>query len=301
MVLNLSQPDAFEVTTAEAVPVDIISPEEFSQVTRGMRTAEEVPTPEVPASVGQSDAPSDTATEGAARQDAATAAETALATPDTAAVPPPPAPEPEPEPLPEPEPEPVPVAEPEPAPEPEPSSEPEPQEQSRVTPPSPLARPDIAPQPVQQPDPPQQTAQSEEPEFNADEISALINRDDNQGGGGASDTSPATIGAATGRDSTLSESEMDALRRQIARCWNPPVGAVGAADLAVRVQMDLAEDGSLRGRAQVINASGNPTFQAAADSALRAVRRCAPYSLPFEKYAAWQNVIVNFDPREMLR
>jgi outer membrane biosynthesis protein TonB len=57
----------------------------------------------------------------------------------------------------------------------------------------------------------------------------------------------------------------------------------------------------LRGGASVINSSGNPAFQAAAESAVRAVRRCAPYSLPFEKYAAWQNVIVNFDPREMLR
>ncbi|MBV6658991.1 MAG: cell envelope integrity protein TolA, partial [Devosiaceae bacterium] len=143
--------------------------------------------------------------------------------------------------------------------------------------------------------------QTPEREFNADEIAALINRDENQGGGGATDQAPATRGLASGQDARLSESEMDALRRQIARCWNPPVGAVGAADLVVRVQMDLAENGSLRSRAQVINSSGNPSFQAAADSALRAVRRCAPYSLPFEKYAAWQNVIVNFDPREMLR
>jgi len=303
MVVNLSQPDPFDVVTAQAVPVDILSPEEFSQVTRGMRTAEPLPTPETPQSVGQSETDRGTDTGGEGRQDAATAADNARATPDTAAPPPPPPPpEPEPEPV-EAEPEPAPapepeVAEPEPAPTEEPAPEPEPTQTARFSAPAPLARPDVAPQPVQRPEPVQQPDDSQ---FNPDEIAALINRDENQGGGGAADQAPATRGAAEGRDQTLSESEMDALRRQIARCWNPPVGAVGADDLVVRVQMNLAEDGSLRAGASVINSSGNPAFQAAADSAVRAVRRCAPYSLPFEKYAAWQNVIVNFDPREMLR
>lgn len=180
--------------------------------------------------------------------------------------------------------------------------------QQRLTPPSPLARPNVpvqqVQQPVQQPVQPTQAEpvqQPQETQFNADEIAALINRDENQGGGGAADATPATRGLADGRDQTLSESEMDALRRQIARCWSPPLGSVGADDLVVRVQMNLAEDGSLRGGPSVINSSGNPAFGAAADSAVRAVRRCAPYSLPFEKYSAWADVIVNFDPREMLR
>ncbi len=302
MLINLSQPDPFDVGTVQSVPVDILSPEEFSQITRGMRTADPLPTEDTPSSVGQSEVDRGTDTGGEGRQDAATAADNARATPDTAAAPPPSPPEPEPvvEPAAEPEPAPLPpepqAAEPEPAPEAEP--EPQPVETARFSAPAPLARPDIAPQPVQRPEPVQQPDESQ---FNPDEIAALINRDENQGGGGAADQTPATRGAAEGLDTRLSESEMDALRRQIARCWNPPVGAVGADDLVVRVQMDLAEDGSLRGGAQVINSSGNPAFQAAADSALRAVRRCAPYSLPFEKYAAWQDVIVNFDPREMLR
>lgn len=308
MLLNLSAPDPFDVVTAQAVPVDILSAEEFSQITRGSRTAEPLPTPEVPQSVGQSDVDRGTATEGAGREDAATAADNANATPDTATPPPPPPP---PDPLPEPEPEPEPVAEPEPAPvaqrepEPVPAEEPVPEQTARFTAPAPVARPDIAPtprpveRPTPQPEQPQQ--QPDQTEFNADDIAALINRDENQGGGGATDQTPATLGAPEGRDATLSESEMDALRRQIARCWNPPVGSVGAADLVVRVQMNLAEDGSLRSNAVVVNSSGNPAFQAAADSALRAVRRCAPYSLPFEKYSAWQDVIVNFDPRDMLR
>ncbi|MFK7791229.1 MAG: cell envelope integrity protein TolA [Devosiaceae bacterium] len=304
MVINISEPDPFDVVTAQAVPVDILSPEEFSQITRGSRTAEPLPTPEAPPSAGPSDVDRGTDTGGEGRQDAATAADNALATPDSAAPPPPPPPpEPEPEPEPvEPEPEPAPAPpEPEvaePAPAEEPTPEPEPTQTARVAAPAPIARPDIAPQPVQRPEPVQQP---QDEQFNADEIAALINRDENQGGGGANDTAPATRGAPEGRDQRLSESEMDALRRQIARCWNPPVGAVGASDLVVRVQLNLAETGALNGAARVINSSGNPAFQAAADSAVRAVRRCAPYSLPFEKYSAWQDVIVNFDPRDMVR
>lgn len=302
MAINLSEPEAFDVITAQAVPVDIISPEELSQITRGMRTAEPLPTPETPPSAGQSEVDRGTDTGGEGRQDAATSADNSRATPDTAAPPPPPPPpepEPEPEPLPEePAPEPAPpepvAAEPEPAPAEEPA--PEPTQTARVSAPSPLARPDIAPQPVQQP-----AREPQEEQFNADEIAALINRDENQGGGGANDTAPATRGAPEGRDQTLSESEMDALRRQIAACWNPPVGAVGASDLVVRVQLNLTQHGELNGLPRVINSSGNQAFQAASDSAVRAVRRCAPYSLPFEKYAAWQDVIVNFDPRDMVR
>lgn len=305
MLLNLSAPDPFDVITAQAVPVDILSAEEFSQITRGSRNAEVLPTPEVQQSVGQSETPRDTATEGQGREDAATAADNANATPDSATPPPPPPPPPpEPEPEPTPEPEPAPEPEPTPVAEPEPASaqEPAPEQRAQITAPAPVARPDIAPTPRPTPQPQEPAEQpSQETEFSTDDIQALLNRDENQGGGGASDQTPATLGAPEGRDATLSESEMDALRRQIARCWNPPVGSVGAADLVVRVQMNLAEDGSLRGNAAVVNSSGNPAFQAAADSALRAVRRCAPYSLPFEKYSAWQDVIVNFDPREMLR
>ena len=92
LVINLSEPDPFDVITAQAVPVDILSPEEFSQVTRGMRTAEPLPSEETPPSAGQSQVDRGTDTGGEGRQDAATAADNARATPDTAAPPPPPPP-----------------------------------------------------------------------------------------------------------------------------------------------------------------------------------------------------------------
>ena len=35
------------------------------------------------------------------------------------------------------------------------------------------------------------------------------------------------------------------------------------------------------------------------EAAVRAVRRCAPYSLPAEKYDTWKDVTFNFDPSQM--
>jgi colicin import membrane protein len=50
----------------------------------------------------------------------------------------------------------------------------------------------------------------------------------------------------------------------------------------------------------VVNRSSQPVFQVASESALRAIRKCAPFSfLPPAKYEAWRDVEVNFDPREM--
>jgi colicin import membrane protein len=92
---------------------------------------------------------------------------------------------------------------------------------------------------------------------------------------------------------------MDALRGQIQACWNPPQG-IDAGSLRVSVQFELDRNGQVTGRPQVIDSSGN---RQADESARRAVLRCGQngYRLPAEKYDAWRNVIVNFDPSEMFR
>jgi TonB family protein len=112
---------------------------------------------------------------------------------------------------------------------------------------------------------------------------------------------PASLGSRQGAQNIrMSQSELDALRGQVAQCWNPPVGAVGAEDLKVRVRFNLSQNGQVSSSPEVLNSSGNPAFGAASSSAVRAIMRCQPYSLPIAKYEAWQEVIINFDPREML-
>ncbi|MFS8182915.1 hypothetical protein ACMG4P_15355 [Pseudovibrio denitrificans] len=65
------------------------------------------------------------------------------------------------------------------------------------------------------------------------------------------------------------------------------------------MQFDLSRTGELVGNPQVLSSGKSPEDKAAAASAVRAVVRCAPYSLPAEKYETWKTVTLNFDLRDM--
>jgi colicin import membrane protein len=109
-----------------------------------------------------------------------------------------------------------------------------------------------------------------------------------------------SLGAPGATAMTLSMNELDALRARLRDCWDVPVGVRDARDLVVTVRIQFKKDGSLTTDPTVVNRSSQPVFQVASESALRAIRKCAPFSfLPPAKYEAWRDVEVNFDPREM--
>jgi colicin import membrane protein len=115
-------------------------------------------------------------------------------------------------------------------------------------------------------------------------------------------SSAPTLGTSTGNAPRLTQNEMDALRARLAACWNLPAGAADAKDLNVEVHMLLRQDGSLAAEPKLLNRSANPFFQVAAESALRAVRTCAPFNfLPVAKYEAWKDIEINFNPQYMFR
>ena len=72
-------------------------------------------------------------------------------------------------------------------------------------------------------------------------------------------------------------------------------------NLVVVVHFALNKDGSVSGEPSVVNRGSTALFQIAAESAMRAVRRCQPFRLPASKYEAWRDVEVKFDPNEMFR
>ncbi|AAL51519.1 hypothetical protein BMEI0338 [Brucella melitensis bv. 1 str. 16M] len=145
-----------------------------------------------------------------------------------------------------------------------------------------------------------QTSQSKNDAI-ADEVAALLNKQKASGGGAKRSTDQASLGGKKNTGgSKLSQSEMDALRGAISKCWNVPAGVADAPGLVVTVKMKLAEDGSIQGTPEVTSGGGaDGVARAAAESARRAVMRCAPYNLPVDKYDSWSEVIVNFDPSEM--
>ena len=113
----------------------------------------------------------------------------------------------------------------------------------------------------------------------------------------------ASLGTTTGTAPQLSQNELSRLaamvKQQVTACWNPPVGVTEARNLVVVVSFALNRDGTLSGEPVVKNRVSNPMFQVAAESAVRAVRSCQPLRVPAAKYDFWQEVEVNFDPREM--
>ncbi|MBP0614216.1 cell envelope integrity protein TolA [Jiella mangrovi] len=198
---------------------------------------------------------------------------------------------------------------PEPKPEEQPAPKPEQQEvaslpdsgpvpQTRTSPPqlqrSETKKPD---KPVEKPRQPAE----EESQFDPDQIAALLNKEKSAGGGAKRSQQQASLGGQRNTGAKLSQSEMDALRGQVSQCWSPPAGVSEAGSLRVTIQMRLDPSGGLEGRPVLVDGGNGSTIErAAGEAALRAVIRCAPYRLPPEKYDTWSEVILNFDPSQML-
>jgi outer membrane biosynthesis protein TonB len=192
--------------------------------------------------------------------------------------------------------------------EPLPEAEPKPEERPPVEARVPRARPN-PPKQVARVERPEKRSQPVEPpetrpEFNPDDITALLNKQEPAGGGDPVPAEePQTLGSIDGRaEAAMTQSELAALQARLYQCWSPPVAVREAGALVVTVRILLLPDGSLAGEPQIIDAGFHPLSQIASESAVRAVVQCAPFGdiLRPEKYAVWQQIDFVFDPRQML-
>ncbi|QPC90403.1 energy transducer TonB [Mesorhizobium sp. INR15] len=140
---------------------------------------------------------------------------------------------------------------------------------------------------------------SDDKQFNADEISAMLDKQKPSGGGAKRSTQQASLGADKTHGQKLSQSEMGALSDQLGGCWTLPVGLEGSENFVAVVLFNLDSSGKLDGRPSVEKSSGNRQFD---ESAVRAVQKCnmAGLQVPPGKQDIWAQVRVTFDPREML-
>ncbi|MER9444843.1 TonB family protein [Mesorhizobium sp. M0340] len=140
---------------------------------------------------------------------------------------------------------------------------------------------------------------SEDKQFNADEISALLDKRKPSGGGAKRSTQQASLGGDKDQGQKLSKSEQGALEAQLSNCWTLPVGVEGSENFVAVIQFNLDASGKLDGRPTVEKSSGNRPFD---ESAVRAVQKCdmAGLQVPAGKQDIWSDVRVTFDPREML-
>ncbi|MFN7124411.1 MAG: hypothetical protein ACK4M8_00905 [Allorhizobium sp.] len=324
-LVSLGSPEKLEIAPMETLPVDIVPISEFTQIQQGSKTAPmaetsaPVPTKKPPIAepaenfgdneVDLKSPP--TPSQRPVEQEVAAApkkVETPAPTPDPEVnevkevVPEetPPPPEPEPKPTEEAVPEET-VAEEIPLPEkaPIPAARPQPEiaKPAEKKPPKPDAKKDTKAQ---------ETAKSKpqmESDFNADDVAALLNKTDAAGGGAKRSTAPEALGGSTNTGgSTLSQSELDALRGIIQNNWLITPGMADAADVRVRVTFRLDQNGELVGEPEATATGGSPSAQQVLMSgAVRAVRKSAPFTnLPPDKYDAWSEVVVNFDPSELM-
>lgn len=149
-------------------------------------------------------------------------------------------------------------------------------------------------------------------QFDADRIAALIDKSPDKKGGPASAAQPSkptthtgpTAGEHGGKDSVLSAREQDMLagmlKAQIAPCWRLPGAGGGTDNPVVTLRWRLRQDGALEGEPQIMRPAAGAMAGLATEAAIRAVKSCAPFKLPAEHYAAWKEVIWEFDPSKML-
>lgn len=207
---------------------------------------------------------------------------------------PPPPPKP-PEPEPEPEPEPIPVPTPKPKPPepkpPEPKPEPKPQ-------PDPLK--DIKP-PPKKPEP-------------KDDFDTLLKSVDKLRDTAKPAPAPQPQQPTTGAKQTVnsnsnipsepvSMTDKDFIAAQFYKCWSPNLGSRDAASLIVKIHVLLNSDGSTV-RADIVDdprLSSDTYYRSAAESARRAVYTCSPIKFPPGKYDALKDLVLNFDPRGLIR
>lgn len=329
-LVTISAPTAHDVGDVQAMPVSIVPIEALTELQQGDKTSSVMDKPS-PKPTERQDAVLDARNAGENEIDLndiprpkpkPTPVETAAAP----KVEPAPVVAPEPVEVKQPEPKPEPVAQPEPAPAPAPAPDPVaeaiaaeqpseesldfpaelPKPQSRPEPPKPqVAKVEEPKKPEKQPEKPAAQANKapkpEDLEALTDEVAALLNKQAPAGGGAARSQQQAALGVdKPNSGEKLSQSEMDALRQRLAGCWSIPAGVDDAQLLKVSVRFRLDRSGELEARPEVIRGGGaSGAARTAAESAVRAVAKCAPFNLPADKYETWSEVVVNFDPSDM--
>jgi colicin import membrane protein len=263
--------------STEALPIDVISASEFSQMTNGAKNAPQAEKPKpVVDKVADATPPVADPTAKIAKKEIKAATDV------------PPVPEPKP---PEPKAKKQPPAPADPIADALKKDEDKKPEPKRADTPTPT--------------PPKKPPQREPaPQFDPRQVAALLDKRTSQRVASAGGEIPNKIpgfgdaGAAAGQ---LSQSETGALRARLEQLWNVPAGVKDPRELTLDVEIMLNPDGTLASAPIVLTSGNSPMFVAAKDSAVRAVYRGQPYTmLRPEHYELWKDIVVTFDPQHVL-
>jgi len=141
-----------------------------------------------------------------------------------------------------------------------------------------------------------------QPQFDPNKIAALLDkREPTRQASAAQELNTApSLGKSDGHAAQLSQSEIDALRRRLSECWNPPAGARDAGQLKVVLRVLFKPDATVATPPQLVAGTPSNFGPAMAESAKRAILSCQPFTmLRADHYQLWKDIEITFDPREM--
>jgi outer membrane biosynthesis protein TonB len=285
---------SLEAPPPESMPVDIISSDQLSKITAGIKSGEKDKPKPLVEKIADPRPAEDAVGKITEKKEIVTAS----------------APEPPPKPVEKPvekKPEPPkPVAESKPRDEPKPIEKKP--DQPKVDPIAEALKSEAAKKPVPKHEakaaPPQPPKPKQERTFDQSKIAALLDKRDptRQALTGSALNSSASLGTTRGTAATLSQSELDAMRARLASLWNVQPGVEHPEELYVTVRIRLTPDRRLASPPQVVSTGSSPRYQAAADAAVRAVLQGQPYTmLRDETYEQWKYMDIDFDPKQMFR
>lgn len=191
---------------------------------------------------------------------------------------------------------------------------PEPDPEPQPAPPEPEAISDVPPpeaKPIEEPKPPKaEVVKPATKKLDAQQLSSLLDKTMPKAAKKPLDTSKfadtieKSLPKGAKIDARAAATLQQAIRAQVAPCWNPPIGGDDVRKMTVVLRIQLAKDGRLVATPDVIAQTGvtggNQAYSRAfAESARRAVARCAPLKLPVDLYDAWRLFELNFDPTQM--
>ena len=259
-----------EAAPTDALPVDIISDKEFSELTKGVKNAPKgAPPGPLVEKIGDPRPVDDSSAKVSEKKEIKEA--------KLAAEPPPPMPEPKPAP-----------AKLDKSPKVDPIAEKLKKEEARKK----------AEEQAKA-----EKLKSKQPKFDPHQIAALLDKREPRREAAIGDTLVPVPGLGTpkGNAPKLSQSEIDALRARLMQLWNVPAGVQNPDELKVTVVIYIGRDRKLAAPPRVLTAvGGNAMLQAARDNAVRAVFMSQPFDmLRPEHYDLWKEIEITFDPRYM--
>ena len=144
--------------------------------------------------------------------------------------------------------------------------------------------------------------EKEQPKFDPRKVEALLDKRQPQRVAAVGETlnKETSLGAANGTAPELSQSELDALRARLRECWNVPPGVdTSSSRMQVFVRVLFNQDGSLAKPPELTRGPATALGPALADSAKRALMVCQPFKmLKPEHYEQWRDMEINFDPSD---